>query len=428
MRVPAAVIGILAGWIGTASAADVLLRWSASPDAQGYRVHNGLQSRHYTLHEDVGLLAGDTVGGVVHFLAGGVEPGRGYFFAVTAYNSAGESDYSNEKAVVLDGNGPPAVNAGPDRTGVVGQQLVVGSDLGSSAGYIWLQRAGPPAQLAEPTRPKTTFTPRRAGRFEFMLVGYESQGVASTDRVEVVVTEAAVPTMTRPGLTPTATNTAAPVSRRDRDGDDIPDTSDNCPGVANPGQTDRDRDGIGDPCDNCPDDFNAAQSDGNANGLGDMCDSGSPVPLLVKRVALRASRPRRQARGGGSDNGRIRIRAVLDVTELGGIAGLVGTVQQRGFTVGVMGGGLAAPETMVFPPCLDVSTCKGSNGEVAHFRRKGATNFYTFRVAAPGRSFPEPLSSAGMTVTLSLGGLDRRDDLSRCRVRGAKRRLAVCRR
>jgi hypothetical protein len=41
----------------------------------------------------------------------------------------------------------------------------------------------------------------------------------------------------------------------DSDFDDIPDTCDNCPLVANADQQDSDGDGIGDACDQCPNEF-----------------------------------------------------------------------------------------------------------------------------------------------------------------------------
>ena len=72
----------------------------------------------------------------------------------------------------------------------------------------------------------------------------------------------------------------------DADGDGVGDGTDNCPSVANAGQTDTDADGSGDACDsdddgdslsdgsdNCPLIANANQDDFDGDGLGDACDS-----------------------------------------------------------------------------------------------------------------------------------------------------------
>jgi Zn-dependent metalloprotease len=73
----------------------------------------------------------------------------------------------------------------------------------------------------------------------------------------------------------------------DDDGDGIPDGTDNCPQVPNPGQTNTDTDTLGDACDpdldndtilngsdNCPLVWNQPQTDTDGDGIGDNCDDG----------------------------------------------------------------------------------------------------------------------------------------------------------
>ncbi len=69
-----------------------------------------------------------------------------------------------------------------------------------------------------------------------------------------------------------------PPPAADTDGDGVPDTSDNCPTVANANQADVDGDGVGDVCDNCPNVANPNQLDSNGNGIGDACDTVTPPP------------------------------------------------------------------------------------------------------------------------------------------------------
>ncbi len=58
----------------------------------------------------------------------------------------------------------------------------------------------------------------------------------------------------------------------DLDGDGIPNSSDNCPSVANASQADADADGVGDVCDNCMAISNSNQLDTDGDGIGDVCD------------------------------------------------------------------------------------------------------------------------------------------------------------
>ena len=80
----------------------------------------------------------------------------------------------------------------------------------------------------------------------------------------------------------------------DSDEDGVPDDTDNCPSIANPGQVDQDLDGLGNVCDldldgddvpnpgdNCPNIANTDQDDLDGDGVGDACDTdtdGDSVP------------------------------------------------------------------------------------------------------------------------------------------------------
>ena len=58
----------------------------------------------------------------------------------------------------------------------------------------------------------------------------------------------------------------------DTDSDTIPDSSDNCPNIANTNQADGDTDGIGNSCDNCPNAPNPDQANWDSDSAGDACD------------------------------------------------------------------------------------------------------------------------------------------------------------
>jgi hypothetical protein len=92
----------------TAEAASVHIAWppSDSPEVAGYRVHYGDQPGFYTNTVQVdGRFTSDAV-------IGGLEEGKTYFFAITAYTANGsESGYSkeisNEKGGSLSKRAPP---------------------------------------------------------------------------------------------------------------------------------------------------------------------------------------------------------------------------------------------------------------------------------------------------------------------------------
>ncbi len=77
--------------IGTGpTGATATLSWDPvnDPTVQGYNVYYGTSSRHYQTYANAGPHTTYTVTNL--------QPGTTYYFAVTAYNSAGESDYSDE--------------------------------------------------------------------------------------------------------------------------------------------------------------------------------------------------------------------------------------------------------------------------------------------------------------------------------------------
>lgn len=75
------------------------------------------------------------------------------------------------------------------------------------------------------------------------------------------------------GFAPQAVSAHVSIGTADSDGDGVPDTTDNCPSVPNPGQEDDDGDNIGNACDNCPFAANPGQEDADQDGAGDVCDN-----------------------------------------------------------------------------------------------------------------------------------------------------------
>ena len=170
-----------------------------------------------------------------------------------------------------------------------------------------------------------------------------------------------------------------------------------------------DGDGVADAVDNCPNNWNPAQSDADWNGIGDMCDAGfTNTPFVLQKVSLKA------AGIFGDGHASMVVQGILDTTEWGGPSAFA-TALGNGFAVHVDGAGLLVPgETTDFAPC--VSECTGS-GAVAKFKQKRKSpNILTVKMTLKGRTFPPPLTLAPIAVTISVGGLDRRDQVGNCKV------------
>lgn len=91
-----------------AGAGSVTLAWDPVDVATGYKVYWGVQSRVYPNSKDVGNQTTATVDHLINTFT--------YYFAVTAYNEAGESDYSSEVSIRIPDLPAPTVPQmlGPD--------------------------------------------------------------------------------------------------------------------------------------------------------------------------------------------------------------------------------------------------------------------------------------------------------------------------
>jgi hypothetical protein len=141
-----------------ARAETVTLAWdpNTESDLAGYRLHYGTASRSYTQRIDVGNVTQHTIPSLL--------AGQTYYFAATAYNTAGnESGYSAEVSHTLPApNQAPSVNAGADQTVNAGAAVSLngsGSDPDDGiASWQWRQTASTTVALTGAATPQARFT------------------------------------------------------------------------------------------------------------------------------------------------------------------------------------------------------------------------------------------------------------------------------
>ena len=84
MKKVLAILAMIFMFCGTSFAADVTLKWEASPDATGYKVYKSLDNG---VNWDTGI----DVGNVITYTYVNVEETGLVLFRVSAYNAAGEA-------------------------------------------------------------------------------------------------------------------------------------------------------------------------------------------------------------------------------------------------------------------------------------------------------------------------------------------------
>lgn len=139
--IPVCIAGVLLGCCVSSLAGTIGLTWDPSVGATGYRVYYGSDSGDYFPQP---LYDGPQTSTVIN--SGQLADCTDWYFVVTAYNGAGESDYSEE---VSSWTRPRVVGANPD-SAMQGSQLAVtisgasfdpGATLETDNPHLYLENA-----------------------------------------------------------------------------------------------------------------------------------------------------------------------------------------------------------------------------------------------------------------------------------------------
>jgi PKD repeat protein len=188
----------------TAHAAQATLTWDASPQAEvvGYMLHYGQVSGTYTNNADIG--------NVNSFMVTGLQEGKTYFYAVTAYDAGrAESPFSNEASAATNYTAPVAAFDANTTNGVAPATLLfTSSSTGTISSYSWSFGDGTSSTAQNPNH-----TYSAAGTYSVSLTATGPGGSNTSTRTGYVVVTA--PTVTPPptaNFSATGTSGVAPLA------------------------------------------------------------------------------------------------------------------------------------------------------------------------------------------------------------------------
>ena len=184
-----------------AFAKDYSFTWSANPDpVEGYKLYYKIDGNAVPPFDGTGVLQGPSpinVGKQTAFTITGLDDDTTYFFALTAYNGAEESGFSEIISVFAPEIAPVAIIVTPSLTGNAPFTLNLDgtSSTGALSTYSWTFGDGKSA-----TGPTASHIYQFPGTYTATLAVESTSGLSHQATILVTVTEAAPP----PPVNPTA--------------------------------------------------------------------------------------------------------------------------------------------------------------------------------------------------------------------------------